>query len=287
MQCFEFLDDAKKKIFVDLTNKNPQYAVIPFMSKNRPSTNKLWDRMGQVVMKASGEWLRLDVEVDGKGRTKTVYMCACIKPTCLSIYVYNSRDGTSSMNGHTCSRAATVASSSNNLAVWASMCNMPTDSAKYNMTNALVNMCSWDIRSFSSVEGAGFKNVIQTALDIGFASKTPLLTEYLLQSRQTVKCNTMVRFDKGVLKLQIILHKHFINNGRVAFFTDIWTDNATQTAYSANTLHMIDNKWVMHARVVSCDEFSESTNHTAPAIHCDFVNSVRPFISWKEDKMTI
>jgi hypothetical protein len=57
---------------------------------------------------------------------------------------------------------------------------MPTDSGKANMTNALVNMCSWDIRPFLSVEGAGFENVIQTALDIGFASKTPLLVEDLL-----------------------------------------------------------------------------------------------------------
>jgi hypothetical protein len=43
--------------------------------------------MGQVVVKANGEWVRLDVEVDGKGQTKTVYTCACIKPICLSIYV--------------------------------------------------------------------------------------------------------------------------------------------------------------------------------------------------------
>ncbi|CAK9215037.1 unnamed protein product [Sphagnum troendelagicum] len=90
MQCFESLDDAKKKSFVDLTNKNPQYAVIPFTSKNRPSTNKLWDRMGQVVVKANGKWVCLDVEVDDKGRTKTLYMYICIKPTCFSIYVYNS-----------------------------------------------------------------------------------------------------------------------------------------------------------------------------------------------------
>jgi len=84
------------------------------------------------------------------------------------------------MSGHTCSHVATAASSSNRLAVWVNKHGMPTDSAKANMTNALVNMCSWDIRPFSSVEGAGFKNVIQTALDIGFASKTPLLVENLL-----------------------------------------------------------------------------------------------------------
>jgi hypothetical protein len=111
-------------------------------------------------MKANGKWVCLDVEVDGKGRTKTVYMCACIKLTCLSIYVYNSRDGMLSMNGHTHSRATIVVFSLNNLAVWVSKRDMPTDSAKYNMTNAFVNMCSWDIRSFSSVEGAGFENVI-------------------------------------------------------------------------------------------------------------------------------
>jgi hypothetical protein len=68
----------------------------------------------------------------------------------------------------------------------------------------------------------------------------------------------MVRFDKGVLKLQVILRKHFIDNGRVAFYTDIWTDNATQMMYNVNTLHMIDDNWVMHARVMSCDEFSEA-----------------------------
>jgi hypothetical protein len=160
MQCFESLDDAKKKISVDLTSKNPQYAVIPFTSKNRPSTNKLWDRMGQVVVKANGEWVRFDVEVDGKGQTKTMYMCTCIKPTCINIYVYNLQDGMSSMSGHTYSRATTVASFSNSLAVWASKRGMPIDSAKANMTNALVNMCSWDIRPFSLVEAVGFKNVI-------------------------------------------------------------------------------------------------------------------------------
>ncbi len=136
--------------------------------------------MGQVVVKASGEWVHLDVEVDGKGRTKTMYMCACIKPTYLSIYVYNSRDDMSLMSGHTCSRVATAPSFSNNLVVWASKRDMPTDSTKANMTNALVNMCSWDIRPFSLVEGVGFENVIHTALDIGFASKTPLLAKDLL-----------------------------------------------------------------------------------------------------------
>jgi hypothetical protein len=243
--------------------------------------------MGQVVVKANGEWVCLDVEVDGKGRTKTVYMCACIKPTCLNIYVYNSRDDTSSMSGHTCSCVAAVASSSNNLAVWASKRDMPTNFAKANMTNALINMCSWDIRPFSLMEGTSFKNVIQTAFDIGFASKMPLLTKDLLQFRKTIKRNTMVRFDKGVLKLQVILCKHFINNGHIALSTDIWTDNATKTVYSANTLHMIDDNWVMHTRVMSCDEFSEGTSHNVPAIHRNFVNNVRSFISWKEDEVTV
>ncbi len=29
MECFESLDDAKKKISIDLSSKNPQYQVIP------------------------------------------------------------------------------------------------------------------------------------------------------------------------------------------------------------------------------------------------------------------
>ncbi len=63
----------------------------------------------------------------------------------------------SSMNGHTCLRATIAASFSNSLAVQASKRNMPTDSAKANMTNAFVNMCSWGIRPFSSVEAQASK----------------------------------------------------------------------------------------------------------------------------------
>ncbi len=66
----------------------------------------------------------------------------------------------SSMNGHTCLHVAAIASSSNSLAIWANKRDMPTNSAKANMTNVFVNMCSWDIRPFLSVEGTGFKNVI-------------------------------------------------------------------------------------------------------------------------------
>jgi hypothetical protein len=42
---------------------------------------------------------------------------------------------------------------------------------------------------------------------------------------------------------------------------------------------MIDDNWVMHTHVMSCDEFNEGMNHTVPAIHRNFVNNVRPFIS--------
>jgi hypothetical protein len=64
------------------------------------------------------------------------------------------------MNGHTCLHVAAIASSSKSLAIWANKRDMPTNSAKANMTNVFVNMCSWDIRPFLSVEGTGFKNVI-------------------------------------------------------------------------------------------------------------------------------
>jgi hypothetical protein len=40
MECFESLDDAKKKISADLSSKNPQYQMIPFTSSTRPSNNK-------------------------------------------------------------------------------------------------------------------------------------------------------------------------------------------------------------------------------------------------------
>jgi hypothetical protein len=161
METFESVDEAKKQISLDLSSKNPQYQVIPFMSKTQPSNNKVWQCMGQVVAKATGEWvyLKVPMESDSKVRTKNVYLYACIKPTCFTIYVYNSRDGTSSMTAHTYSRAA-AAANSGSLHVWATKKSVPTNSAKAGMTNSLVNMCAWDIRPFALVDGSGFINVI-------------------------------------------------------------------------------------------------------------------------------
>ncbi len=178
--------------------------------------------MGQVVVKATGQWVCFDVpmELDGKARTKRMYVVACMKPTCFTIYVYNSRDGTSSMSARTCSRVA-VATSFGNLHAWATKKGVPTDHAKASMTNSLVNMCAYDIRPFAVVEGPGFHDVIQTALDIGFASKTPLLAYDLLESRQTIKRRTMDCFEKGIVKLQGIAHNHFQDNGRASFSTNI------------------------------------------------------------------
>ncbi len=96
------------------------------------------------------------------------------------------------MSTHTCSHVA-VAASFGNLHAWATKKGMPTDHAKTSMTNSLVNMCAYDIHPFAMVEGPGFHNVIQIALDIGFASKTPLLADDLLQSWQIIKRRTIDR----------------------------------------------------------------------------------------------
>jgi len=83
------------------------------------------------------------------------------------------------MSAHTCPRVA-VAANFGNLHAWATKKDVPTDHAKAIMTNFLVNMCAYDIRPFAVVEGPRFHDVIQTALDIGFANKTPLLVDDLL-----------------------------------------------------------------------------------------------------------
>ncbi len=83
------------------------------------------------------------------------------------------------MSAHTCSHVA-VAASFGNLHAWATKKGVLTNHAKASMTNSLVNMCVYDIRPFGVVEGPRFHDVIQTALDIDFASKTPLLTDDLL-----------------------------------------------------------------------------------------------------------
>ncbi len=97
----------------------------------------------------------------------------------------------------------------------------------------------------------------------------------------------MDRSEKGIIKFQGIVHNHFQDNGRASFSTDIWMDDATQRAYNVDTIHLIDVNFIMHARVVSCDEFSEGTNHTTATIHCDFLNSVYSFITWKEENVTV
>jgi len=57
--------------------------------------------------------------------------------------------------------------------------------------------------------------------------------------------------------------------------------------YSVDTMHMVNVNFIMHTRVMSCDEFNKGTSHTAATIHRDFLNSVRPFITWKEENVTV
>jgi hypothetical protein len=59
-----------------------------------------------------------------------------------------------------------------------------------------------------------------------------------------------------------------------------------QMAYIAD-MHLIDVNFIMHARIVSCDEFNKGTSHTVAAIHRDFLNNVRPFITWKKENVTV
>ncbi len=153
------------------------------------------------------------------------------------------------------------------------------------MLNALSDMCALDLRPFYTVSGAGFRGVIQQALDIGFESKTPLFADDVLCDRTTIKRNCQSCKDSALESLLEDCKDHVVDGLMMGATTDLWTDDDSKKSYISVTLHRIDEYFRLHDHTLAVREF-DGESHTAPNILTNFNDIIEPFIMLDDEIRT-
>jgi hypothetical protein len=89
---------------------------------------------------------------------------------CKYMYAYSKGNGMSSLVNHKCSPKMAIATTASGILHFVKHC-APNSHQKKKMLNALSDMGALDLRPFYTVSSAGFRGVIQQALDICCAPK--------------------------------------------------------------------------------------------------------------------
>jgi hypothetical protein len=270
---FDSIVELKSEVSTALKSKGEsEYAVVPFPQP--PSASKIWLKFGLVVRTNDDSPVTYQQEDDAL----TMRLLGCL--TCQQLYVYNGKQGTSSLNSHKCQPKVLDASSCSSLKTVVMPMRKPTAAQKSRMTVALSDMSAIDMRPFATVTGEGFRAAIQTALNIGFESSHPIDADELLPDQVTVKRKTKERKQAAQLKVMTLVQEHFRDRLRAGFTTDIWTEDKSSLSFMATTIHFIDCYFKLHSRVLYCGEFTHGSSHTAPAILDAFDESIKLYRSW-------
>ncbi|BBN09826.1 hypothetical protein Mp_4g23020 [Marchantia polymorpha subsp. ruderalis] len=167
--------------------------------------------------------------------------------TCMSVYVFNSKNGTSTLAKHVCSTII------NNQSLTAfSTHRAPTQAEKRLVVATTADMCTEDILPFHMVKGSGFKAYTHTILDIGVNSSHGLNVVELLPTPITFSCNINDRAALWRKTLSTEIIKHVESDIKMASTTDIWTDNINKTSFLSVTSHMINCDFILHHRILAC-----------------------------------
>jgi len=95
------------------------------------------------------------------------------------------------------------------------------------------------MRPLQSLEGKGFIELVQTAMDTG-ATHRSCSAESLIPSRRTVKRKMQTEKDKITTDLNKMLKSAINKHGRIGFTTDLCTD-VKQRSYVAPTAHVVSD----------------------------------------------
>jgi hypothetical protein len=269
--------ETKKRLVESLNGKMPKHVMIaptqkrvPILGPMLPSTASCWTKFSWIVDKESNELVMVKND-----RNDHVFFTAC--NDCKDVYAYSKGNGTSSLVNHKCSSKMAAATTTSGILHFVKH-GTPSSHQKKKMLNALSDMCAFDLRPFYTVSGAGFRGVIQQALDIGFESKTPLFADDVLCDRTTVKRNCQSRKDSALESLLKDCKDHVADGLMMGATTDLWTDDDSKKSYISVTLHRIDEYFRLHDRTLAVCEFN-GESHTAPNILANFNGIIEPFIT--------
>ncbi|CAM6012271.1 unnamed protein product [Sphagnum balticum] len=171
--------ETKKRLVESLNGKMPKHVMIAPTQKRVPilglmllSTADCWTKFSWIADKESNKLVMVKND-----RNDHVFFTACNDYK--DMYAYSKGNGTSSLVNHKCSlkmAATTIVSDILHFVKHGTA----SSHQKKKMLNVLSDMCALDLWSFYTVSSAGFRGVVQQALDIGFESKTPLFADNVL-----------------------------------------------------------------------------------------------------------
>jgi hypothetical protein len=242
-----------------------------------PSTAGCWTKFSRIADKESNELMMVKND-----RNDHVFFTAC--NDCRDVYAYSKGNDTSSLVNHKCSLKMAVAMTASGILHFVKH-GTPSSHQKKKMLNVLSYMCTLDLRPFYTVSGAGFRGVIQQALDIGFDSKTPLFADDVLCDRTTVKRNCQSRKDSALESLLKECKDHVADDLMMGATTDLWTDDDSKKSYIFVTLHRIDEYFRLHDRTLAVREFG-GKSHIASNILANFNDIIEPFITLDDEIRT-
>jgi hypothetical protein len=218
------MHETKKQLVESLNGKMPKHVMIAPTQKRvsilgpmLSSTAGCWTKFSWIADKESNELVMVKND-----RNDHVFFTAC--NNCKDVYAYSKGNSTSSLVNHKCSSKITIATIASGILHFVKH-GTPNSHQKKKMLNVLSDMCAFDLQSFYTVSGAGFRGVIQQALDIGFESKTPFFVDDILCDRTTVRRNCQSRKDSAFESLLKDCKDHVADDLMMGATTDLWTDD--------------------------------------------------------------
>ena len=167
---------------------------------------------------------------------------------CHTVLKWLWKDDTKSLNGHhaTCSAQASATARITDMPGFAAGGTKLQVRVKSAMANDIVSLCATDIRPWSIVDGAGFKNVVQKLIALG-AQYGNIKADDVLPCATTVlrHLKTVVAARKADLMQKLLTAENF------GITTDGWTHTTTNHQYITITAHYIDNEWNLHSNTLA------------------------------------
>jgi len=148
-----------------------------------------------------------------------------------------------------------------------------TNEVKSKFVELCVNFCAKDIRPFTVVSEEGFKDVAQELIRIGSVYGNVPVND-VLPNPTTVSRNICKTADQVRNKISANILP-FVQSGRCAATTDMWTD-LKQTAYLSLTLHYVNDSWELTRNLFFTSPFPKE-RHTGDNIRMELRRRLQQF----------
>ncbi|CAF1479669.1 unnamed protein product [Didymodactylos carnosus] len=181
---------------------------------------------------------------------------------CKTVLKWTSGNGTRVMNHHNCIKKKPLSETPNRQRTVSSYCQQSSSSTecpliKKRITEACVEYCAVDGRSFESVTGAGFINLAKQLISAGATIDTSVSASALLPHPSTI--------SRNVERMYLDLKKQLISLCEsIKFFCitcDFWSEKTTGIHYGGLSLHYVDAKWQLRVFTLACQAYDYESQH--------------------------